>query len=327
MKKILIMGGNQFVGKEIVKKFLEKDYTIYILNRGTRKNIEEVIFFKVDRDNFIEMENILKNIDVDIIIDVSAYTEEQVDILHKVMKNRFKQYILISSASVYNNIESTPANEESQTGENLIWGDYAKNKYLAEKKTIENSKIYNFKYTIFRPFYIYGVGNNLDRENYFFSRIKYNLPIYIPSKNNIIQFGYVEDLALAIESSIGNSDFYNQTFNISGDEYVTMSEFSEICGKVMNKKAIIKYINTEENKIKARDWFPFREVNLFGDISKLENTGFRNTYSLIQGLEKTYKYNDENDLITKPILNKLEIENWRITNITFFRKLMYNIKA
>ena len=309
MKKILIMGGNQFVGKEIVKKFLEKDYTIYILNRGTRKNIEEVIFFKVDRDNFIEMENILKNIDVDIIIDVSAYTEEQVDILHKVMKNRFKQYILISSASVYNNIESTPANEESQTGENLIWGDYAKNKYLAEKKTIENSKIYNFKYTIFRPFYIYGIGNNLDRENYFFSRIKYDLPIYIPSKNNIIQFGYVEDLALAIESSIGNSDFYNQTFNISGDEYVTMSEFSEICGKVMNKKAIIKYINTEENKIKARDWFPFREVNLFGDISKLENTGFRNTYSLIQGLEKTYRYNDENDLITKPILNKLEIEN------------------
>ena len=309
MKKILIMGGNQFVGKEIAKNFLEKDYTVYVLNRGTRKNIKGVFFLKVDRDNLIEMENILKDIEVDIIVDISAYTEEQVDILHKVMKNRFKQYILISSASVYNNIESTPVNEDSQTGENLLWGEYSKNKYLAEKKTIENSNLYNFKYTIFRPFYIYGIGNNLDRENYFFSRIKYNLPIFIPSKNNIIQFGYVEDLALAIESSIENSDFYNQIFNISGDEYVTMSEFAEICGKVMAKKVAIKYINTEENKIKARDWFPFREVNLFGDISKLENTGFRNTYSLIQGLEKTYKYNDENDLITKPILNKLEIEN------------------
>ncbi|QQS88508.1 SDR family oxidoreductase [Fusobacterium canifelinum] len=309
MKKILIMGGNQFVGKEITKKFLDKDYTVYALNRGTRKNIEGVIFLKADRDNLIEMENVLKNLEVDIIVDVSAYTEEQVSILHKVMKNKFKQYILISSASVYNSIECTPVNEESQTGENLIWGDYAKNKYLAEKITVENSNLYNFKYTIFRPFYIYGIGNNLDRENYFFSRIKYNLPIFIPSKNNIIQFGYVEDLALAIESSIENSDFYNQIFNISGDEYVTMSEFAEICGKVMAKKVAIKYINTEGNKIKARDWFPFREVNLFGDISKLENTGFRNAYSLVQGLEKTYKYNDENDLILKPVLHKIETEN------------------
>ncbi len=309
MKKILIMGGNQFVGKEIVKNFLEKDYIVYVLNRGTRKNIEGVFFLKADRNNYIETENILKNIEVDIIVDVSAYTEEQVDILQKVMKDRFKQYILISSASVYNSIESAPVNEESEIGENLIWGDYAKNKYLAEQKTIENSNLYNFKYTIYRPFYIYGIGNNLDRENYFFSRIKYDLPIYIPSKNNIIQFGYVEDLALAIESSINNSDFYNQIFNISGDEYVTMSEFIEICAKVINKKTTIKYVDTEKSQIKVRDWFPFREVNLFGDISKLENTGFRNTYSLVQGLEKTYIYNDKNNLILKPVLHKIEIEN------------------
>ena len=309
MKKILIMGGNQFVGKEILKNFLEKDYIVYVLNRGTRKNIEGVFFLKADRNNYIETENILKNIEVDIIVDVSAYTEEQVDILQKVMKDRFKQYILISSASVYNSIESAPVNEESEIGENLIWGDYAKNKYLAEQKTIENSNLYNFKYTIYRPFYIYGIGNNLDRENYFFSRIKYDLPIYIPSKNNIIQFGYVEDLALAIESSINNSDFYNQIFNISGDEYVTMSEFIEICAKVINKKTTIKYVDTAKSQIKVRDWFPFREVNLFGDISKLENTGFRNTYSLVQGLEKTYKYNDKNNLILKPVLHKIEIEN------------------
>ncbi|ALQ40954.1 dTDP-glucose 4,6-dehydratase [Fusobacterium hwasookii ChDC F174] len=309
MKKILIMGGNQFVGKEIVKNFLEKNYIVYVLNRGTRKNIEGVFFLKADRNNYIETENILKNIEVDIIVDVSAYTEEQVDILQKVMKDRFKQYILISSASVYNSIESAPVNEESETGENLIWGDYAKNKYLAEQKTIENSNLYNFKYTIYRPFYIYGIGNNLDRENYFFSRIKYDLPIYIPSKNNIIQFGYVEDLALAIESSINNSDFYNQIFNISGDEYVTMSEFIEICAKVINKKTTIKYVDTEKSQIKVRDWFPFREVNLFGDISKLENTGFRNTFSLVQGLEKTYIYNDKNNLILKPVLHKIEIEN------------------
>ena len=88
--------------------------------------------------------------------------------------------------------------------------------------------------------------------------------------------------------------------------WVNLQKFVE---KVINKKTMIKYINTEKNKIKARDWFPFREVNLFGDISKLENTGFRNVFSLVQGLEKTYKYNDENDLILKPVLHKIETEN------------------
>ena len=298
MKKILVMGGNQFVGKEVAKKLLEKNYKVYVLNRGIRKNLDNVIFLKADRKNISEMKNILKNIEVDVIIDISAYTEEQVE------------YILISSASIYTDITESPAKEDDPTGENPAWGDYAKNKYLAEIRTIENSRLYNFKYTIFRPFYIYGIGNNLDRENYFFSRIKYNLPIYIPNKgNNIVQFGYIEDLASAIELAVENSDFYGQVFNISGDEYVAITEFAEICGKIMNKKSIIKHIDTEEKNIKARDWFPFREVNLFGDISKLENTGFRNKYSLIKGLEKTYKYNEEHDLIIEPNLNEIEKEN------------------
>ena len=310
MKKILVMGGNQFVGKEVAKKLLEKNYKVYVLNRGIRKNLDNVIFLKADRKNSSEMKNILKNIEIDVIIDISAYTEEQVEILQRVMKNKFKQYILISSASIYTDITESPAKEDDPTGENPAWGDYAKNKYLAEIRTIENSRLYNFKYTIFRPFYIYGIGNNLDRENYFFSRIKYNLPIYIPNKgNNIVQFGYIEDLASVIELAVENSDFYGQVFNISGDEYVAITEFAEICGKIMNKKSIIKHIDTEEKNIKARDWFPFREVNLFGDISKLENTGFRNKYSLIKGLEKTYKYNEEHDLIIEPNLNEIEKEN------------------
>ena len=72
MKKILVMGGNQFVGKEVAKKLLEKNYKVYVLNRGIRKNLDNVIFLKADRKNMSEMENILKNIEVDVIIDISA---------------------------------------------------------------------------------------------------------------------------------------------------------------------------------------------------------------------------------------------------------------
>ena len=95
MKKILVMGGNQFVGKEVAKKLLEKNYKVYVLNRGIRKNLDNVIFLKADRKNISEMKNILKNIEVDVIIDISAYTEEQVEILQRVMKNKVGHFVFV----------------------------------------------------------------------------------------------------------------------------------------------------------------------------------------------------------------------------------------
>ena len=274
MKKVLIMGGNQFVGKAIARGFLENGYVVYALNRGNSRNLEGVVHLKCDRNKIEEVEGVLKNIYVDSIVDVSGYTSSQVNIIQKVMKDKFLQYILISSASVYNNISSYPVNEDDFVGENSIWGDYAKNKFLAEIETINNSEVFNFKYTIFRPFYIYGIGNNHDRENYIFSRIKYNLPIYLPNKGeNIVQFGYIDDLVNGVLLSVNNHLFFNEIFNISGDECISFNKLVEICGKVMGKKIDVKYINTSD-KIKARDWFPFRDIHLFGNISKIKEKGF-----------------------------------------------------
>ena len=308
MKKVLIMGGNQFVGKAIAREFLENGYVVYALNRGNTKNLEGIVHLKCDRNKIEEVEDVLKNIYVDSIVDVSGYTSSQVNIIQKVMKDKFLQYILISSASVYNNISSYPVNEDDFVGENSIWGDYAKNKFLAEIETINNSEAFNFKYTIFRPFYIYGIGNNHDRENYIFSRIKYNLPIYLPNKGeNIVQFGYIDDLVNGVLLSVNNHLFFNEIFNISGDECISFNKLVEICGKVMGKKIDVKYINTSD-KIKARDWFPFRDTHLFGNISKIKEKGFKNQYSLFDGLKKVYEHNEMNKMIIKPILKKLEEE-------------------
>lgn len=195
MRSVLIMGGNQFVGKRLCEVFVGKGYKVFALNRGIRDNINGVIHLKADRNIKIALNMVTKNLNVDAIIDVSAYYSDQILLLQSAMKNKYRQYIFISSASIYNNIKNFPANEKDATGENPIWGDYAKNKFLAEKIIIENEKKYGYKYTIFRPFYIYGIGNNLDRESYIFSRLKFDLPIFIPNIGvEKIQFGYIDDL-------------------------------------------------------------------------------------------------------------------------------------
>lgn len=219
-----------------------------------------------------------------------------------VMKGKFKQYILISSASVYNNNLEIPFNENSSVGRNSLWGDYAENKYLAEFETQKMKE----NFTIFRPFYIYGIGNNLDREQYIFSRIENKFPVYLPNRGeNIVQFGYIDDLVNAIIFSFGNSKFYNQIFNVSSEKYLTIKEFVDLCSKIMGQGVYIKYIDCNEN-LKARAWFPFRDINLYGSVEKLLETGFKNNYSLEEGLMKTYKHLKENNLLN---LKLTDLEN------------------
>lgn len=302
--KILVMGGNQFLGKALVKKLLLRNYDVSVLNRGSRENLKGAFHIKADRNNYEELFLKLANNKFDIVIDVSAYTGEQVEKLYRVIKGKFKQYILISSASIYNNNTQFPVDEKSDVGGNNLWNDYAKNKFLAEietKKMAEN-------YTIFRPFYIYGIGNNLEREQYIFSRLENNLPIYLPDKGeNIIQFGYIEDLVEGIIYAFENKEFYREVFNISGDEYISIVDFVKLCGRIVNKNIDIRYIECNE-KIKARDWFPFRNLNLYGDIKKLKGTGFKNNHTLKEGLSLTYKYLKENTLLKYPKLANIEME-------------------
>lgn len=300
--KILVMGGNQFLGKALTEKLLAQKYEVFVLNRGSRKNLTEATHIKVDRDNYNELEEKLKNFKFDIIVDISAYTGLQVKNFYQIMKGKFKQYILISSASIYNNTKEFPASEASSIGENPIWGDYAKNKFLAEQEVLKMEEAY----TILRPFYIYGIGNNLDREQYIFSRIENKFPIYLPDEGeNIIQFGYIDDLVDSIIYSFNNKKFHKEIFNISGDESISIKNFVDLCAKIMNKEVDIKYIQCNE-KIKARDWFPFRNTDLYGSIEKIKLTGFKNKYSLETGLEKTYMYLKNNKLLEKPNLNEIE---------------------
>lgn len=301
--KILVMGGNQFLGKTLTEKLLTLNYEVFVLNRGNRKNLVGTRHIKADRKNLKDLQEKLKDLSFDIVVDISAYTREDVKNFYTVMKGKFKQYILISSASIYNDNKDFPVNENSNTGKNILWGDYAENKYLAE---LETQKIEE-NYTIFRPFYIYGIGNNLDREQYIFSRIENNLPVYLPNEGrNIVQFGYVDDLVNAVIFTFENSKFYKQIFNVSSEEYVTIKEFTELCSKVMGENINIKYVDRKKN-LEARAWFPFRDTDLYGSVGKLLETGFKNKYSLEEGLTKTYKYLKENNLLNLKLTN-LEIE-------------------
>ncbi len=295
--KVLILGGNGFVGKAIAKKFLDEGSLVYVYNRGTIKNLDGVIHLKGSRNDEKKFKELIEDHRFNVVIDVSSYVKEQLNITLSNLKARCDKYIYISSASVYRDVNKGIVDESSVVGIGLdSWGTYGYNKYYCEELLKEYSKKTNMNYIIFRPFYIYGKGNNLDRESYFLNRIYNGKTIYIPSEEVRVQFGYIEDLVNCIYKASNDERFNNNTYNISGREYLTFKEMIDVMGDLLDIAPKIEKIDTKISGLKAREWFPFREVNLCGSINKLSSLGIEPKYSYKEGIEeylKSFQFNNK----------------------------------
>ena len=94
---ILFLGGNRYFGKEILIKLLEKNHKVFLINRGSRRNLikhKNLIFIKSDRKKIKNFENFYKNIHFDVIFDNIAYKLEDVKSFLKVFnKNLIDIYL------------------------------------------------------------------------------------------------------------------------------------------------------------------------------------------------------------------------------------------
>ena len=260
-KQVLVMGGSYFIGKKIVDVLLDNNYTVYILNRGTRENNDErIINLKCDRNDTEQMKNILNKYSFDIVIDVSALNELQVEILYDSLnKENIEKFVFISLSAVYD-VENLniPYNEENPLNENKYWTSYGKNKIKAEDFLIEKFQNSKTELVILRPPYVYGENNYAQRESLMFEHICNNKPIIIPNDGSTyLQFIYTTDLANIILILINTNLDTISIFNVGNKKPITIREWVEYCSKVVGKQAkIVEYDYIHYNR-NERDFFPF----------------------------------------------------------------------
>ncbi|MBS2904522.1 NAD-dependent epimerase/dehydratase family protein, partial [Klebsiella pneumoniae] len=120
MKRILVTGGTVFVSKHVAKYFQSNNYEVYVLNRGSKQQIENINLICANRNN---LKDCLKDFYFDSIIDVCGYNQQDIkNILDAV--GGFKDYIFISSSAVYPETNMQPFSENQSIGVNKIWGKY-----------------------------------------------------------------------------------------------------------------------------------------------------------------------------------------------------------
>lgn len=303
-KQVLVMGGSYFIGKKIVEVLLENNYTVYALNRGTKENNDKrVINLKCDRNDSEQMNTILSKYLFNIVIDVSALNQSQVEILYNSLnKENLKHFLFISSSAVYD-VESfsIPYSEETPLKENKYWTTYGLNKIEAENFLLEKFKNIQTNLIILRPPYVYGENNYAQRESFIFEHVCNNKPVIIPNNGNTyLQFIYTTDLANVILNLLNTNLDKISIFNVGNKKAITIKEWIQCCAEVVGKEArIIEYDYKNYNR-KERDFFPFFDYDNVLDVSKINKIYNAETDFKI-GLKNAFEwyYNNSDTIFLK----------------------------
>lgn len=285
--KILVTGGTVFVSKYIAEYFANNGNDVYVLNRNTKPQLPNVKLIECNRK---EINGQLKALHFDTVIDITAYTAEDINTLLDNLDS-FNNYVMISSSAVYPETLKLPFKESDNCGINKFWGDYGTNKIAAENallKRVPNAYI-------LRPPYLYGEYNNIYREAFVFDCAERNMPFYLPKDGSMpLQFFHVEDLCRFIETLLEFQPT-QKIYNV-GNEPISIKEWVKICYAAVGK--IPTFINVS-GEIEQRNYFPFYDYGYILD-TVAQNSIAPDLIPLAVGFERAYEWYKDNKSAVKP---------------------------
>jgi len=268
MKKILIFGGTQFIGRRLVEMLLETEaYELTLFNRGKSMpnlfpNVKKILGNR--RNEEIEQ---LKEGDWDVVIDVSSYHPEPLQRAVDILKNKVKRYVYISTISVYDDeacqnqliTEATKLKsytEEDKTAENITGQNYGPKKVACEE-ILQNTP--ELDSIILRPSVVYGKYDPFDRHYYWLYRIQHQDKILLPENGKArLTFTFVDDLVKSVIAAI-EVEKHREIYNITTHPVLSLKEITAEMAKVLEKEP--EWIDKES------DWLLSKEVGQWSGVS------------------------------------------------------------
>ena len=276
--KILITGGTTFVSQYAAEFFVSKGNAVTVINRGSRPQVNGAAHINCDR---MQLGDCLRGKHFDLILDITAYTEEHV----KTMLDSgvgFDDYIFISSSAVYPETNPQPFTEEQPCGYNSVWGEYGMNKLKAEQYL--QARVPHAY--ILRPPYFYGIYENLYREAFPFDCAMQGRAFYLPQEGRMkLQFFNVSDLCRFVEILIAKHPAHH-VFNVGNREAVSVREWVALCYKAAGKP--VEFVSVGK-RIPQREYFCFYDYEYVLDVSR-QNELMPDTVPLEQGLKEEFAW-------------------------------------
>tara|TARA_R110001583_G_scaffold18703_6_gene74137 strand:+ start:558 stop:1355 length:798 start_codon:yes stop_codon:yes gene_type:complete len=239
--RILIIGGNRFVGKKLTKRLIKESHNVTILNRsGTGP--QKAFIVKFDRNNKKDYSNINFN-NYDCIVDMCLFKVEQFELIKDLIPTN-TNYIFVSSGAVdYIDTNS--------------FGDYAIEKMDVERALSQT----NLNYKIIKPSYIVGMGNHRPRLGYYISQLKDKKPISIDGDGNYpINLVFADDVVECLVRMVHDISRTYKTYVVAGNESITINKLIKFLKSQLKIKK--HKTNSTEDSLFPNQSFEFNNTKI-----------------------------------------------------------------
>lgn len=170
-QKVLITGGNGYIGRFLIEILIAEMANVYVLDICTAERINlKVKYFTIDLLNYNELKRVVSEIEPNVVFHLAAslkrirtydIIDEIIEINLKATNNLLKalvninysSFIFLSTSEVYGIDNKSPFNEDMKLNPA---SPYSLSKAAAELSIQTYSSIYNKPYTILRLFNLYG---------------------------------------------------------------------------------------------------------------------------------------------------------------------------
>jgi UDP-glucuronate 4-epimerase len=257
-------------------------------------------FAKTDITDRFEIEELFENEKFDIVVNLAAqagvqysitnphtYIENNItgfiNIIDAAKANNVKHFIYASSSSVYGDREDVPFKETDSVDQPISL--YAASKRSNELIAHTYSKLYNLKTTGLRFFTVYGPWGRPDMAPYIFiKRIIEGKPITVFNNGNMERdFTYIDDIIDGVFKVVLDNKYApkHKIYNVGNSKPINLSIFIQTIERVLDKKAIIKYMQIRKGDVKKT----------FSDITSIKTDfNYKPATDIEKGIEDFYKW-------------------------------------
>jgi nucleoside-diphosphate-sugar epimerase len=231
--RVLFVGGTGNISAECAAWLHARGCQVSVVSRGRNPVPAEYEVVRADRHDVVGLRSAAEKLKPDVVLNFLGYELEDVHTDMEVFGSRVRQYIFISSTTVYAKPHrQLPLTETTPLG-NMFW-DYAQKKLACEQWLLGCWREKRFPVTIVRPSHTYSkrwIPNPVASSSYnFAARIERGAPVYVPDDGETPwTLTAASDFAVGLGGLVGNAAALGEVFHITSDEVLTWNQiYAEI---------------------------------------------------------------------------------------------------